>query len=139
MSAPPFSKANKRVVVVVCYSQAPSSPLVGFAPIIGVYGISFLLVLSAALLFLYIESRLKAWRYGALLVLVWFGGFVLQMIDWTKPQGEPITVSLLQGNISQDLKWRDDHIENTMEIYKKLILESPSQLIVTPEISIPLK
>lgn len=124
--------------LAVGYSQAPSSPLVGFAPIIGVYGISFLLVLSAALLFLYIESGLKAWRYGALLVLVWLGGFILQMIDWTKPQGEPITVSLLQGNISQDLKWRDDHIENTMEIYKKLILESPSQLIVTPEISIPL-
>ncbi|GKS68366.1 apolipoprotein N-acyltransferase [Nitrosomonas sp. PY1] len=124
--------------LAVGYSQAPSSPLVGFAPIIGVYGISFLLVLSSALLFLCIENRLKALRYGSLLVLIWLSSYILQMIDWTSPQGEPITVSLLQGNISQDLKWRDDHIENTMEIYKKLILESPSQLIVTPEISIPL-
>ena len=120
------------------YSQAPFSPLVGFAPIIGVYGISLIVVFSAALLFLWIEKGFRKWRYGLPLVLIWFSGFCLQSIEWVKPQGEPVTVSLLQGNIAQDMKWREDHIENTMEIYAKLILESDSRLIVTPEISIPL-
>ena len=120
------------------YSQAPFSPLVGFAPIIGVYGISLLLVFSAALLFFWIETGFKKWRYGLSLVLIWLGGFGLEAIDWVKPEGEPITVSLLQGNIAQDMKWREDHLENTMETYAKLILESDSRLIVTPEISIPL-
>ncbi len=120
------------------YSQAPFSPLVGFAPIIGVYGISLLLVFSAALLFFWIEKGFRKWRYGLSFMLIWFSGFCLQSIEWVKPQGEPVTVSLLQGNIAQDMKWREDHIENTMEIYAKLILESDSRLIVTPEISIPL-
>lgn len=120
------------------YSQAPFSPLAGFAPIIGVYGISMVVVFSAALLFFWIDKGLRNWRYGLPLMLIWFGGFGLQAIEWVKPLGEPVTVSLLQGNIAQNMKWRDDHLENTMETYAKLILESDSRLIVTPEISIPL-
>lgn len=120
------------------YSQAPLSPLAGFAPVIGVYGISFVLIFSAALLFFWFEKGLKQWRYGLPLLLIWCGGYGLQLIDWVKPQGEPVSVSLLQGNIPQDMKWRPDHLESTMETYAKLILESESRLIVTPEISIPL-
>lgn len=120
------------------YSQAPASPLAGFAPILGVYGISLVVVLSAALLFLWFEKGLKKWGYGLPLILIWFSGFGLQAITWVKPQGEPVTVSLLQGNIAQNMKWREDHLENTMETYARLILESDSRLIVTPEISIPL-
>ncbi len=62
----------------------------------------------------------------------------MQLIDWVKPEGEPVSVSLLQGNIPQDMKWREDHLESTMQTYAKLIVESDSRLIVTPEISIPL-
>ncbi|PSJ17118.1 apolipoprotein N-acyltransferase [Nitrosomonas supralitoralis] len=120
------------------YSQAPFSPLAGFAPVIGVYGISIVVVFSAALLFFWIDKGGRQWRYGLPLMLIWFGGYGLQAINWVKPQGEPVTVSLLQGNIAQDMKWREDHLENTMETYARLILESDSRLIVTPEISIPL-
>ncbi|MBL8496595.1 apolipoprotein N-acyltransferase [Nitrosomonas sp. JL21] len=124
--------------LTVGYSQAPHSPLVGYAPLVGVYGISLLLVLSAALLFICFEKGFKNWRYGLPLVLIWLSGFGLQMIEWVKPEGEPVSVSLLQGNIAQDLKWREDHLENTMKTYADLILASDSRLIVTPEISIPL-
>lgn len=120
------------------YSQAPDSPLVGFAPILGVYGISFLLIFSAAMLFFWFDSGFRAKRYAVTFCALWVGGFALQMIEWVQPEGEPVTVSLLQGNIAQDLKWRDDHLENTMETYARLIMESKSRLIVTPEISIPL-
>ncbi|MEK6594905.1 MAG: apolipoprotein N-acyltransferase [Pseudomonadota bacterium] len=120
------------------YSQAPFSPLAGFAPITGVYGISLVVVFSAALLFIWFEKGLRKWRYGLPFMLIWLSGFCLQSIEWVKPLGEPVTVSLLQGNIAQDMKWREDHLENTMETYAKLVLESDSRLIVTPEISIPL-
>ncbi|MCE7913498.1 MAG: apolipoprotein N-acyltransferase [Nitrosomonas sp. PRO4] len=120
------------------YSQAPFSPLVGYAPIIGVYGISLIMVFSAALLALWIRNDSRKWRYGLPLILIWTSGLGLQLIEWVKPTGDPVTVSLLQGNIAQDLKWREDHLENTMETYARLILESNSRLIVTPEISIPL-
>ncbi|MCW5600999.1 apolipoprotein N-acyltransferase [Nitrosomonas sp.] len=126
--------------LAVGYSQAPYGMLTGFAPLVGVYGISWLLVLSAAWLCVWFERRKlkQAWQGLSLLGLLWALGLGLQWINWTQPEGDPITISLLQGNIPQDMKWREDHILTTMEIYAKLIQESDSQLIVTPEISIPL-
>jgi len=72
------------------------------------------------------------------LLAIWILGFGLQHVHWTEPQGERVTVSLLQGNISQDLKWRADQIVNSMDTYAKLAMDSSSRLIITPEISIPL-
>lgn len=120
------------------YTQAPFSPLAGYAPIVGVYGTTLILVLSAAFLFLLFEKGHSARRYLLLFSMVWLGGFGLQQINWVQPQGEPVSVSLLQGNIAQDMKWQEDYLVNTMDIYANLILESESRLIVTPEISIPL-
>ncbi len=123
------------------YSQAPASPLAGFAPLLGVYGVSLMLILSAAFLCLFVElveKGMRTRRYALPLLAIWVTGFGLQQINWTEPQGEPVTVSLLQGNISQDLKWRPDHVVNSMDIYAGLALESSSRLIITPEISVPL-
>ncbi len=120
------------------YSQVPYSPLAGYAPIIGVYGVSLLLALSAALLVLWLESGVRVRRYGLLFSLIWLAGFGLQQVDWIKPNGEPVTVSLLQGNIAQDMKWREDYLINTLETYAQLIFASNSRLIVTPEISLPM-
>ncbi len=124
--------------LVMGYTQVPISPLVGFAPVIGVYGVSLLVVLSAALLFLCFEKGIRRWRYGLVLGMIWVSGFGLQQINWVKPIGEPISVSLLQGNIAQDMKWREDYIAQTMKIYADLVLESKTRLIVTPEVSLPL-
>lgn len=120
------------------YSQAPASPLAGFAPVVGVYGVSLILVLSAALVCLFFEKPFRKWRYLLPLLAIWIAGFGLQHIRWTEPQGEPVTVSLLQGNISQDMKWREDQLTNSMDTYARLTQESSSRLIITPEISVPL-
>lgn len=123
--------------LAVGYSQAPYGFLTGFVPIVGVYGISLLLVLSAVWLCYWFE-RQRAWRWLSYLGVLWVLSLGLQWIDWTQPEGDPVTISLLQGNIPQDLKWREDHILTTMDTYAQLIRESKGRLIVTPEISIPL-
>ncbi|MEI8385678.1 MAG: apolipoprotein N-acyltransferase [Nitrosomonadaceae bacterium] len=123
------------------YSQVPTSPLAGFAPLAGVYSVSLMLILSAAFLCLFFETaekKLCNWIYALPLLAIWGTGFGLQQINWTEAHGEAVTVSLLQGNISQDLKWRPDHVINSMDIYARLALESNSRLIITPEISVPL-
>lgn len=120
------------------YSQAPASPLAGYAAVLGVYGVSLILVFSAALLCLLFEKRFRKLPYLLPLLAVWAIGFGLQHIHWTEPQGEPVTVSLLQGNISQDLKWREDQLAASMDTYARLTQESNSRLIITPEISVPL-
>jgi apolipoprotein N-acyltransferase len=120
------------------YSQVPQSPLAGFVPVVGAYGISLVLVCSAALLGLLFESKFRGLRYLLPLLAIWLAGFGLRQVHWTEPQGEPVTVSLLQGNISQDMKWRADQIVTSMDTYARLAEESRSRLIITPEISVPL-
>lgn len=49
--------------LAVGYTQVPFSPLAGYAPIVGVYGVSLILVFSAACLFLLFE---KVYLYDGL-------------------------------------------------------------------------
>ena len=124
--------------LTVGYSQVPSSPLASFSAVVGVYGVSLILVFSAALISLFFEKKLRTWRNVIFLSVIWIIGFGLQHISWIEPQGEPVTVSLLQGNISQEMKWKPEHAIQTMDTYAKLAHKSNSRLIIAPEISLPL-
>lgn len=116
------------------------STLQGFAPIIGVYGISFLVTMVSGCLFVFMFYK-KIWVKVvcvALVLLIFFGGVFLSRIQWTKPVDGPITVSLIQGNISQDIKWNPEHLLRIMQIYKKETEKYfTSQIIVWPEAAIP--
>ena len=124
----------------VGYSQVPTSPLAGYAPLLGVFGVSLIVAVSAGLLLVLWNAR---WSkpgkiaLGVLLVL-WVGGALLRGIEWTHPQGEPLKVSLLQGNIAQDTKFAEEALVDTLEIYRRLAQSSDAQLIVMPETALPL-
>ena len=128
--------------LTVGYSQAPSSPLAGYAPLLGVYGVSLLLALSAGLCALiYHAWRGKRRQAGFALItllVLWGAGAGLKAIAWTQPVGSPVTVSLLQGNIEQDMKWREDRLMSTLITYRDLVLSSPSRLVILPETAVPL-
>lgn len=122
------------------YSQVPNSPLAGYAPLLGVFGVSLIVALSAGLMLVLWNAR---WSkpgkiaLGGLLVL-WVVGAVLRGIEWTHPQGEPLKVSLLQGNIAQDEKFDEDKLIGTLETYRRLAQSSDARLIVMPETALPL-
>lgn len=119
------------------YSQT-NSCLRGYAPIIGVYGISFLIAFSAALIVAVFKSRKKLFSI-IILILIWIIGGLLVSINWTKPIGKPITISIVQGNIPQQLKWSPDQIAPTMQHYKNLTQPYwDSNIILWPEAAIPL-
>jgi apolipoprotein N-acyltransferase len=121
------------------YSQVPDSPLAGYAPLAGVYGVSLAVALSAgwALLAWHARGgRRIAWAVA--IVLMWGAGYGAKQIEWTQPFGEPLTVSLLQGNIPQDMKFREDRLAFTLDTYAGLARESSGRLIVLPEIALPL-
>jgi len=121
----------------VGYSQVPYSPLAGFTPILGVYGLSLLTALSASLLLLLIN---KATRRKAALVLfvLWLSGGLLKWVPWTQASGAPISVALLQGNISQDIKWDAAQVQRTLDQYYSLAIQSSAKLIVMPETALPM-
>jgi len=116
------------------------SALAGYAPLLGVYGVSLMAALSAGLLAMWWQARWgKTGRIALVLLLVlWAGGAALRSIAWTQPQGEPFTVALVQGNIAQDLKFNEDALVGTLENYRRLALQSTARLTVLPETALPL-
>jgi apolipoprotein N-acyltransferase len=136
------------------YSQVPSSPLAGFAPVLGIHGVTLATAASAGLL---VSGWLDAVEKGKgegfrvpavfsfllhpssfILAVVWLGGLALKQVEWTEPVGEPINVSLLQGNIPQDLKWLEERVPVTLKTYSALAAASSSPLIILPETALPL-
>jgi apolipoprotein N-acyltransferase len=119
------------------YSQVPSSPLAGFTPIVGVYGISLTTALAASLIALWGDQRMRRTIVLSLAAL-WIGGSLLKLVEWTKPAGEPVSVALLQGNIAQDMKWQPEIARQTLEKYLTLANSSSARLIIMPETALPL-
>lgn len=112
------------------------SPLAGYAPLLGVYGVSLLAAVSAGLLALFWQRRAK--RALWLLAALWLGGAGLQHLSWTQPQGEPFSVALVQGNIPQDIKFNPDALADTLETYRHLAQRSDAHLTVLPETAFPM-
>jgi apolipoprotein N-acyltransferase len=127
--------------LAIGYSQVPASPLAGYAPVVGVYGVSFLLALVAALLAWSVAARgrpaQRAWAAAAVVALG-VGGQVLRHVDWTTPEGAPTTVALLQGNVPQEMKWQPEKTLATLDAYARMAAASPARLIVLPETALPL-
>lgn len=123
--------------LTVGYSQVPDSPLAGFMPVIGVYGVSLLVAVAARLLLDVALSSRRWLASGALLVLA-LTGMLLKNVEWTVPDGAPVTVALLQGNVAQDLKWQPEEIQRTLDHYFQLVSASDARLTVLPETALPL-
>jgi len=112
------------------YSQAPPSPLAGFAPIVGVYGLGLLVALGGTLL--------SVWRVGVPVLLVLAAaGFGLRQAAWTEPVGQPVSVALVQGNVPQEMKWRPEHFVRTLLAYRDLVATHPAKLTILPETAFP--
>ena len=134
------------------YSQVPSSPLAGYAPLLGVYGVSLITAAIAGAAASAIDGFLRRRSVpmpgkqssgfiagvcvaGTLVI----AGAVLKMHQWTQPvPGEPTSVTLLQGNIPQELKWRPERALATLETYLQLARSADSKLIVLPETALPM-
>jgi apolipoprotein N-acyltransferase len=123
------------------YSQSPHGPLSGFAPVLGVYGVSLVAAASAGLLcqlaLTFSEKRYSRRAIIASLVALWLAGSGLQQLRWTTPLGEPVSVSLIQGNIKQDMKWRPEWVQASLDRYLQMTLAARGRLILLPETALP--
>jgi apolipoprotein N-acyltransferase len=115
------------------YSQVPDSPMIGYAPVLGVYGVSFLVVACAGLVASAWRRSLPVFVFAAVIAL----GAALHFKQWTQPSGAPITVALMQGNISQDIKFREEMLPKMFMDYLAMTEASAAQLIVLPESAFP--
>lgn len=134
-----------------------------YAPITGVLGVSWVSVLiSGALLSFFfgnsvlrnvqiphdpdnklvssraqVEERFsKSIRLLSALIIVLLTtvAYTLEKVNWTQKTGKPITVSVLQSNISQNDKLNPENFEESINIYLDMTKKSQhSDLIVWPE------
>jgi len=64
-------------------------------------------------------------------------GTVAANVEWTRASGPPVTVALLQGNVPQELKWRDEVRTRTLLDYRRMILSAAARIVVLPETALP--
>ncbi len=120
----------------IAYSQL-ETPLAGYMAVLGVYGTGFMSALTASIVVEVLVSGKKLLPIGVLAVLWGTGGW-LQSINWTYEIGQPFRVSMIQGNIAQDKKWRPENKLNILLRYKNLTEEHwDSNVIIWPETAIP--
>ena len=133
------------------YSQFQSLPVIQMASITGVYGISALIVLVNAGLFVLIHpafDKYPTWRkhrirvgsttLSLLVLCVGYGWWTLnQEPVYSSP---PIRVGLIQGNIPQEMKWDQAYRNDVLERYRSLTLQAAAfkpDLMVWPEAVTP--
>jgi len=109
-------------------------PLQGYAPLGGVYALSFITVSVAGMLWLLVRRR-PAFLVPILLVLGI--GEALRHASWTAPAGEPVQAALLQGNIEQEMKFRPERTAGILETQARLAEGTTARLIVFPETALP--
>lgn len=124
------------------YSQT-ETVLRGFAPLIGVYGISWLVAFTSGLFVVMLKTNKLSKRLFiiGMLLVVFVTGTLLSTINWTIPLGEPLKTTLIQGNIQQEIKWQPEQVLRSLNLYTRYTSKSlDSDLIIWPEaaVSVPL-
>lgn len=111
-------------------------PLSGYAPVLGVYGVSFISIFITALLFFSLNNVAKTQYKNIFLILVTIliTGFGLSGIEWTQQKDKNIKVSLVQGNAEQITKWDADKVKQRMDTYADLSRQHwDSDVVLWPE------
>lgn len=113
--------------------------LAAWAPVLGVYGVSFMLVLSAAALLAAFRARgIELVACLVSVLLPWVIAAILSAVDWTEEYGEAVAVTLVQGGVDQDKKWLADQRQPTLNYYLRATQAAPkSDIVVWPEVAIP--
>jgi apolipoprotein N-acyltransferase len=115
---------------------AIDDPLGGYAPLAGVYAVSLAVMAAAGLLWCIALDRARHLAAAVLALLV-LAGAALRTVEWSVPAGAPVSVSLLQGNVPQDLKFDPGRYARTLETYALLVEQSRARLIILPETAVP--
>ena len=130
------------------YTQHKSTHFIQLADLTGVYGISFMLVLTSALIFKglrgYFVKKSMPLKEGILVLVIIsiacsYG--LLRSVKYSESENTS-TVAIIQGNIAQDIKWDRRFLKETLQIYASLSSEALSKekeldLILWPETATP--
>jgi len=128
------------------YSQFNNLFFIQIADVIGVFGLSFLIVLLNTTFYSFMTGKFKkSFALAVVVFLLWAGVYFygvqrIAQINELLKDAQGMDVSLIQGNISQSIKWNANYQKETISIYEDLSLRQPQEaggLIVWPETAVP--
>ncbi len=126
------------------YSQHAELPFIQIASVTAVYGVSFVLAASSALLAILALDKRAAWRrsaaVGAVLLVVASWGYGRWAMSQPVHQTGRITVGLVQGGIRQEDKWVPENAWSNVDRHLELSQKAAAQgarLVVWPESAVP--
>ncbi len=114
---------------------AVEGPFSGYAPLVGVRGVTLILFVCAGAIALAIERR---FIYLPIAAILFLGGIFTLGVRYTTDL-PTIKIAGVQGNIPQEIKWNSQHTMPTIEKYLNLTMEhfGSSDLIIWPESALP--
>lgn len=114
-----------------------TGPFSAFAPLIGVKGINLLLYIAAGAITL---TLYRNFIYLPVAGIIAAGGILLMGLSFTRPDAQSREVTLVQGNIKQEVKWHPDMVMPTLSTYWELSSQAlkEGRLVIYPESAIPL-
>jgi apolipoprotein N-acyltransferase len=124
------------------YSQCSNLPIIQIADITGVYGLSFLIILVNFGLYLALRKAPKRSYILLFIFIVFTASFIYgeRTIRRFDP-AETLRVSVIQGNIPQNIKWDPKYRDLIMGKYKSItksaIADEKPDLVIWPETSLP--
>ena len=128
---------------LVGYTAYHSLPLIQFAEITGVYGVSALILFFNTVIFVVVfernSRRQQTWSLGVLTAMMAaaliFGTFRIKQLHAERPAGR-IRVAMVQGDIPQSIKWNPNFLSTSFKIYAqqtRLAAHRKVNLVIWPE------
>lgn len=120
------------------------TPLLGWAPVLGVFGISLLSLLASGCLGLAFitllrdKNRRQAFIWLIVALIPGLAGRALLPLHWTHTSEKPISIGMVQPNIPQEEKWDPLYYAQNIKILRELT--EPlwgKDWIIWPEAAIP--
>ncbi len=129
---------------LIGFSQYKNLPIIQIADVTGTWGVSFIVLLVNAIFYLFWRRRLKPRTllicFCVILLFFIYGFYKLSYKPDLRCNKELLKISVIQGNIPQDLKWDKQAasgiLNNYIELTAAAAKDSPS-LIIWPEASVP--
>jgi len=128
-------------------TQSYYLPIIQITSFIGVYGLSFLIVVFNVLIFIaYKNYRYMSLRFALnkiaivviiLLILFIYGKIVINDVD---PPGKQLRIAMIQPDFDPWDKWEDGDVNSQLSIYLALsdsAVKAGAKLIVWPETAVP--
>jgi apolipoprotein N-acyltransferase len=123
----------------LAYSHYNLLPVIQIVSVSGTYFLSFLIVAVNCLVYFIIAKRALPRAYTAAVVILVAVVLTFGFVRLREPLKETTTVSIVQGNISQDHKFDEVYKGGIVRTYLDLTLRHGlgSQLVIWPETAMP--